>query len=82
MDCADRYGAWFLATMESLRGTDRIREDARSHPNRKPSLTAGFALAAAYWGCSGFRRLVSAFGGVLETLHALPSHWPSAAWIE
>lgn len=33
MDCADRYGAWFLATMESLRGTDRIREDARSYPN-------------------------------------------------
>ena len=46
------------------------------------SLTARPDLAAAYRGCRRFRRLVSAFGGLLETLHALPSHWPSAAWIE
>lgn len=46
------------------------------------SLTARPDLAAADRGCRRFRRLVSALGGLLETLPALPGRWPPAAWIE
>ena len=43
-------------------------------------LTANFDLAAAYRHCRSFRRLVRAFGLLLEGSDALPSPWPPAAW--
>lgn len=98
------YEAWFLAGMEPLRGTARVRADADAHPeperprNAKGEmkgrmeggrylsivdqapLTASFDLAAAYRHCRSFRRLVRAFGLLLEGSDARPTSWPPAAW--
>ena len=97
------YEAWFLASIESLRGTAGIRADATSHPHpetprdakgrlgrrmetryfptaHQAPLTNAFDMAAAYRGCRSFRRLVTAFGVLLEESDLLPTPWPPADW--
>ena len=43
-------------------------------------LTANFDLAAAHRRCRSFRKLVSAFGSLLDRRDARPAPWPPAAW--
>ena len=43
-------------------------------------LTATFDLAAAYRRCRSFRKLVTAFGLLLEGSDVRPDTWPPAAW--
>ena len=43
-------------------------------------LTATFDLVAAYRRCRSFRKLVTAFGLLLEGSDARPDTWPPAAW--
>lgn len=98
------YEAWFLASMESLRGTTLVRADAVDHPEperprhakgemkkrmegsryletvHQAPLTASFDLAAAYRHCRSFRRLVRAFGLLLEASGVRPTPWPPAEW--
>ena len=45
-------------------------------------LTASFDLAAAYRRCRSFRRLVRAFGVLLEASDVLPTPWPPAEWTD
>ena len=99
------YEAWFLASIESLRGTAGIRSDAVVHPEpeaprnakgelkkrmtdgrylpvvHQASLSASFDMAAAYRHCRSFRRLVGAFGLLLEGSDVRPTPWPPTAWI-
>lgn len=44
------------------------------------SLTARFDMAAAYAGCRSFRRLVRAFGLLIQQTGHLAGQWPPAAW--
>ena len=98
------YEAWFLASIESLRGSAGVCSDAISHsePERsrdakgkmrgrmeggryletlhQASLTARFDLAETYRRCRSFRRLVRAFGLLLEAADELLIPWPPAAW--
>lgn len=98
------YEAWFLASVESLRGVNGVRTDAVSHdePERprdakremsarmeegrylptvhQARLTAHLDFAAAYGRCRSFRRLVRAFGLLLEASDARPTHWPPDEW--
>ena len=98
------YEAWFLASMESLRGTRHVRADAVNHPEperprdakgemkrrmeggryletvHQAPLTASLDLAAAYRHCRSFRRLVRAFGLLLESSDVRPTPWPPAEW--
>ena len=43
-------------------------------------LTATFDLVAAYRRCRSFRKLVTAFGLLLEGSDVRPDTWPPAAW--
>lgn len=98
------YEAWFLASIDSLRGKAGVRADAAAHPEPEAPrdakremkermqrsrylatvdqapLTANFDLAAAHRRCRSFRRLVSAFGSLLDRRDARPAPWPPAAW--
>ena len=98
------YEAWFLASIESLRGGGDVRVDATSHPEpesprnakghmrgrmegglyletvHQPALTARFELAVAYRRCRSFRRLVNAFGLLLQAWNVRPSPWPPSVW--
>ena len=98
------YEAWFLASIESLRGTAGIRSDAVVHPEpetprnakgelkkrmadghylevvQQASLSASFDMVAAYRHCRSFRRLVRAFGLLLDGSDIRPTPWPPAAW--
>ncbi len=99
------FEAWFLAAIESLRGTRGIRHDATSHPdpegkrgaaeelrkrmtaNRTYSKTADSAaliqaldLAEAHRRCRSFRRMVRAFGLLVNDLGVPLSQWPPAGW--
>lgn len=98
------YEAWFLASIDSLRGRKGVRADAAAHPEpetprdakrelkermrhrryletvHQEQLTAIFDLAAAHRRCRSFRKLVSAFGSLLDRRGARPAPWPPAAW--
>ncbi len=99
------YEAWLLASIESLRGTCGIRDDASSPPDPETprdakgeldarmhkgntysptvdqaKLTAKADLASAYRACRSFRKLVRAFGGVLQAGGFHPDPWPPAEW--
>ena len=100
------YEAWFLASIESLRGSTHVRADAVDHPEperprdakgemrrrmeggryletvHQAPLTASFDLAAAYRRCRSFRRLVRAFGLLLEASDVRPTPWPPAEWTD
>ena len=43
-------------------------------------LTANFDLAAAWRHCRSFRKLVGAFGFLLDAADVRPARWPPAAW--
>lgn len=99
------FEAWFLAAIESLRGTRGIRHDAISHPgpeskrgaaeelkrrmppNRTysktadaPALAAAFDMAEAHRRCRSFRRMVRAFGLLVNGLGIPIQQWPPMGW--
>ena len=98
------YEAWFLASVESLRGIAGVRADAVSHDEpesprnakgamsermedgrylptvHQAPLTEHLDFTSAYRRCRSFRRLVRAFGLLLEESDARPTPWPPAAW--
>lgn len=99
------YEAWFLASIDSLRGVAGIREDARAHADPEvprdakgeleqrirpgasysptvdqAPLTARLDLATTYRACRSFRKLVGAFGALLEAAGALAIPWPPPGW--
>jgi hypothetical protein len=98
--------AWFLASIESLRGKRGIRENATSHPEpERPGgakghlqrlmkagavygetrdqapLTSAFDMGAAHRRCRSFRKLVKAFGELVEATGASLPAWPPPAWL-
>jgi uncharacterized protein DUF4276 len=87
------YEAWFLATLpephpapETVRdakGELADRLEGRYLPTvDQPSLSATFDMSKAYPRCRSFRRLVKAFGELVQGLGiALPA-WPPPAWVQ
>jgi len=101
------YEAWFLSSLESLRGCCGISQEAvalataenvrgaKERPenfmprNRgytekldQPAMTALFSLKDAYCRTRSFKRMVRAFGALVESLVGDPGQWPPADWIE
>ena len=59
----------------------RMGPDGRYSPTvDQASLTENLEFAVTYRSCRSFRKLVKAFGVLLNASHALPDPWPPAHW--
>jgi hypothetical protein len=101
------YEAWFLASMESLRGRRGIRDDATSpqHPESirdakgalerqmrqgqsymetvdQTALSELFDMKQAFIKCRSFRRMVTVFGELLQSMGITLDSWPPREWLQ
>ena len=53
-----------------------------SETTHQPAFSAIFCMAAAYARCRSFRKLISSFGSLMESLGVGPSDWPPPGWQE
>ena len=53
-----------------------------SETTHQPAFSAIFCMAAAYARCRSFRKLISSFGSLMESLGAGLADWPPPGWKE
>lgn len=86
------YEAWFLATlMEPHPAPETVRDAKGELADRlqggylptvdQPSLSATFNMSGAYPRCRSFRKLVAAFGELVQGLGVTVPAWPPPAWV-
>ena len=87
------YEAWFLATLPAPHPTPEGVRDAKGELAQRleggylptvdqASMSATFDMSKAYPRCRSFRRLVKAFGELVEAQGVALPPWPPAAWAE
>jgi hypothetical protein len=86
------YEAWFLATLPVPHLTPETVRDAKGVLNDRlpggylptvdqPSLSATFDMGKAYPRCRSFRRLVRAFGELIQAMGVALPAWPPPGWL-
>lgn len=87
------YESWFLATLAEPHPAPESVRDAKGELDERlsvgylptvdqPSLSATFDMSQAYPRCRSFRRLVKAFGELVEALGVALPAWPPREWIQ